>query len=181
MRADAALVAERDRARTSTHAPFGAVDTGFLDRRACLRFAYRARADVRPVAVVRLADVRVEADRVPVGRSNMFATSASATRYADSVLVGTIGASIVPSSSSCVAPISLPCPLPNASAAGSVVRSSTNASGTIAVTPLRIAPLLMVGCQAQTQTLATSVIALPVPRCSPSMVMPRSPVRMRKR
>src|SRR5690625_3290582 len=54
----------------------------------------------------------------------MYVTSASAARYAESVAVNTIGVSISPSSSICVAPISLPDPLPTASAAARLVRAA---------------------------------------------------------
>ena len=89
------------------------------------------------------------------------------------MLVSTIGVSISPNSTSCVAPVSLPKPLPTASPAGTFSWKRLPAWGKIAVTPVRMSsPSRSVTCP--TRTPATSVIVLSGPVGKTPGAMPRS-------
>ena len=86
-------------------------------------------------------------------------TTASTAVPTASVLVSTIGDSIVPSSCTCVEPASLPKALPTKTAPATLSRNRLPPCGRIAVTPVRTrSPLTTVVWP--TRTPATSVIAL---------------------
>src|SRR3989449_754602 len=114
---------------------------------------------------------------LPGSASNQVST-ASAARGTHSVQVNTIGDSSSPSSFTCVAPISLPKPLPTTIAAGTRSRKTFPSCGRIAVTPVLIeSPCAMVTWP--TRTPATSVIASSGPDGSTPTTMPKSRARGR--
>ena len=95
-------------------------------------------ANVVETAVVGLADQRVDRSHVLVAglidRPPHETFNAAPTL---SVLVSAIGVSIVPSSSTCVEPASLPNALPTNTAPGTLSWNTLPACGTITVTPVR--------------------------------------------
>ena len=96
------------------------------------------------------------------GRPIVQRTIASTATPTPSVLVRTIGDSIVPSSCTCVEPASLPKAFPTKTAPGTFSRKRLPPWGRIAVTPVRTAsPATTVVCP--TRTPATSVIAFSGP------------------
>ena len=96
-------------------------------------------ADVVQSAVVGLADERVDRADVLVARPRQASSARSRRRRRRraSVLVRTIGDSIVPSSCTCVEPASLPNALPTKTAPGTFSRKRLPPWGRIAVTPVR--------------------------------------------
>ena len=96
------------------------------------------------------------------GCASSSATSASAARHTQSVHVSRIGVSSSPSSRTCVAPTSLPNPLPTWIAAGTRSKNRLPPCGRMAVTPVCTeSPATTVACP--TRTPATSVIAFSGP------------------
>jgi len=94
------------------------------------------------------------------------------------VLVRTIGVSISPSSSTCVAPANLPKPLPTANPAGTLFWKRLPPCGRITVTPVRMPePSTSVTCP--TRTPSTSVMAFKAPGRSTPGATPMSRPRGR--
>src|SRR5215204_2543784 len=105
-------------------------------------------------------------------------TVASSAIPTDNVLVSTIGDSIVPSSSTCVEPASLPNALPTNTAPATFCWNRFPPWGRIAVTPVRMfSPVTIVVWP--TRTPPTSVIALFAPGSIDPGAIPRSRARGR--
>ena len=85
------------------------------------------------------------------GCASVHLTTASTATPTPSVLVSTIGDSIVPSSCTCVEPANLPKALPTNTAPGTFSRNRLPPCGTIAVTPVRtVSPAMRVVCPTRT-------------------------------
>jgi hypothetical protein len=141
-RADPALPAERHRPGPGTHAPLrhrpGAADSSAATT--CPAVMGRERMSFRAPSFVSPTTGLMERTSSMPGRSSSQAAMASAARQTHRVHVRRIGVSSSPSSRTCVAPTSLPNPLPTTMAAGTRDRNRSPPWGRMAVTPVRPPP-----------------------------------------
>ena len=175
--ADVAFPAERDRSGAGADRALidGALARGG-DRRGDVVASDVKAADVVQAAVVGFANQRVDGPDFSLpGCASVHLTTASTATPTPSVLVSTIGDSIVPSSCTCVEPANLPKALPTNTAPGTFSRNRLPPCGPIAVTPVRtVSPAMRVACP--TCTPGTSVMAFSGPGLpSPGVIPGRAP------
>ena len=142
------------------------------------RVTCRPRMSFRPPSLVSPTSALTDRTFSLPGCASVHLTTASTATPTPSVLVSTIGDSIVPSSCTCVEPANLPKALPTNTAPGTFSRNRLPPCGTIAVTPVRtVSPAMRVVCP--TRTPATSVMAFSGPGLPSPGVIPRSRARGR--
>ena len=136
------------------------------------------RMSLRPPSLVSPTSAFTERTSALPGWSSVQRTTPSITAPTLSVFVRAMGVSMVPSSSTCVEPASLPKALPTNTAPGTLSWNRLPPCGTTAVTPVRTrSPPARVTCP--TATPATSVIALSGPGSNTPGASPRSRARGR--
>jgi len=135
-----------------------------------------ARMSLRPPSLVSPTTAFTLRTSSFPGQASTSATTPSMAAPTASVLVSTIGVSIVPSSCTCVAPASLPKALPTNTPAATLSRNTLPPCGTMAVTPVRIrSPSTSV--RWPTRTPETSVMASSRPGGNTPGAMPMSRAR----